>query len=122
MLVLTGICVFVKQEKSQKGQYYKRLQFQVGGGERRMGLVDVTDMSNAEWVFGREYSLVVDVQAFQGKMGFGMNCTCWDGLLPSVINTGGASVGNTGALKAAGAPPPPSASTAGPTSAVRGLK
>lgn len=79
MITMKGRVVYVKPEKSKAGKYYKRLQIQVGGQEERVSTFDVTDMSNSEWEFGREYELVVQVRPFQGKSGLGLNWTCWDG-------------------------------------------
>jgi hypothetical protein len=74
---VSGKIVFVKPEKSENGKHYKRLQLFSQGNGHQAVLESVTDMSNAEWEFGKEVDLEVALQVYQGKRGLGYSFTYW---------------------------------------------
>lgn len=97
-LTINGKVVFVKPEKSENGKHYKRLQVFSEGNGHPASLENVTDMSNSDWQFGKEVSLEVSLQVYQGKKGLGYSFTYW---------------GNQGAQS--GGPPPTVAPPGDPT-------
>lgn len=117
MITMRGVVVFMEQLKSEKGRWYKRIQLQAGGMDRRVETYDVTDMANTEYVLGREYTLPVSARAFTGQRGAGINWTCWDG--PVETNVPITSVGAS--TRAAGATPPPSSNGGNGSGVAKGL-
>jgi hypothetical protein len=90
MISVSGKIVHIKEEKTEKGQRYKRLQLFSDGNGRMASLENVTDMSNGEWVHGADVVLPVSLQTYQGKKGIGYSLTHWGGgvKVPSASDAG----------------------------------
>lgn len=102
MLKVCGKLVYVKEEKTDKGRHYKRLQLFSNGGAGRAVLYDVTDMGNESWSMGSDVELPCSIEVYQGKRGLGYSLTYWGKAVEGVSGSSGEG-GPPGAPAAVGA-------------------
>jgi hypothetical protein len=85
MITVSGKIVYVKEDKTEKGQHFKRLQLFSEGNGRQASLENVTDMANENWNFGDAVTLPVSLQTYQGKKGIGYSFTYWGGRVGAAV-------------------------------------